>query len=85
MSSFDWKKAIKDGLIITAATIWIFFALKVASVKPTKVSLDAMNIMKPTGRICGGVLGKVYAVYNKCIKEWYNKNVLAPKGNKTTF
>ena len=34
MSSFDWKKnvedSIKHGLIITAAVIGIFFALKAA-------------------------------------------------------
>ena len=50
MSSFDWKKnvedSIKDGLIITAATTVIFFALKAANVKPPKASLDVMDIMK---------------------------------------
>ena len=46
MTSFDWKKnvedSIKDGQIITATTAGIFFALKVANVKPSKASLDAM-------------------------------------------
>ena len=45
MSSFDWKKtiedSIKDGLIINVTTTGIFFALKAASVKPPKASLDA--------------------------------------------
>ena len=50
MSSFDWRKNIedyiKDGLIITATTTTIFFALKAANVKPPKSSLDVMDIMK---------------------------------------
>ena len=50
MSSFDWKKNIedfiKDGIIITATTTGIFFALKAANVKPPKASLDVMDIMK---------------------------------------
>ena len=37
MSNFNWKKSIedsiKDGLIITATTTEIFFALKAANVK----------------------------------------------------
>ena len=73
MNSFYWKKnvedSIKDGLIITDATNIIFFALKAASAKPPKASLDAMDIMKLAGGICGGVLVKDYAVYKKWIKE----------------
>ena len=73
MTSFDWKKniedSIKDGLIITTAATGIFFALKAANVKPPKVSLDAMDIMKLAGGISGGVLVKDYAVY----KKWINK------------
>ena len=73
MSSFDWKKdvedSIKDGLIITTAVTGIFFALKAAGVKPPKTYLDAMDIMKLTGRICGGVLVKDYPVYKKWINE----------------
>ena len=46
MASFDWKKniedCIKDGLIITATATGIFYALKVASVKPPKASMDAL-------------------------------------------
>ena len=73
MSSFDWKKnvedSIKDGLIITATATGIFFALKLAGVKPPKASLDTMDIIKRTGGICGGVLVKDYAVYKKWINE----------------
>ena len=73
MTSFDWKKniedSIKDGLIITTAATGIFFALKAANVKPPKASLDAMDIMKLAGGICGGVLVKDYAVYKKWINE----------------
>ena len=69
MCSFNWKKnvedSIKDGIIITAAAIRIFFALKTANVKPPKSSLDAMDIMKLNGGICGGVLVKDYAVHKK--------------------
>ena len=73
MSSFDLKKniedSIKDGLIITTTTTKIFFALKAADVKPPKASLDAMDIMKLLGGICGRVLVKDYAVYKKWINE----------------
>ena len=73
MTSFDWKKniedSIKDGLIITTASTGIFFALKAANVKPPKASLDAMDIIKLAGRICGRVLVKDYAVYKKWINE----------------
>ena len=73
MTSFDWKKnieySIKDGLIITATTTGIFSALKAANVMPPKASLDAMDIMKLAGGICGGVLLKDYAVYKKWINE----------------
>ena len=67
MSGFDWKKiiddSIKDGIIITATTTRIFFALKTVNIKPPKAYLDAMDIMKLAGGICGGVLVKDYAVY----------------------
>ena len=73
MSSFDWKKnvedSIKEGLIITTTTIKVFYVLKAVNVKPPKVSLDAMDIMKLAGGIVGGVLVKDYAVYKKWIKE----------------
>ena len=73
MSSYDWKKnvedSIKDGLIITATTTGIFFALKAANVKLPKTSLDSMDIIKLAGEICGGVLVKDYAAYKKWINE----------------
>ena len=73
MSSFDWKKniedSIKDGLIISIGIIGIFFGLKAANVKPLRASLDTMDIMKLTDRICGEVFVKDYAVYRKWIKE----------------
>ena len=69
MSSINWKKniedSIKDGLIITATTTEIFFALRAANVKPPKASLDAMGIIKFASEICGEVLVKDYAVYKK--------------------
>ena len=73
MSSFNWRKniedSIKDGLIITATTTGIFFTLKAVNVKQPKASLDAMDILKLAGGVCGGVLVKDYAVY----KKWINK------------
>ena len=72
MSSFNWRKniedSLRDGLIITIGTTGIFFGLKVEKVKPPKASLDAMDILRLTGGICGGVLVKDYAVY----KKWIN-------------
>ena len=87
MSRFDWRKkvedSIKDGLIITATTTGIFYALKAAHLKPSKASMDAMDIMKLTGGICGGVLVKDYAVYKKMYQPVIQQqNFLAPKGNK---
>lgn len=58
MSCFDWRKNIedctKDGLIITATSTEIYFALKTVNLKPSESSLDAMSIMKHAGGICGG-------------------------------
>ena len=53
---------MKDGLIITVITTSIFFALKAANIKPPKASLDAIDIIKLAGGICGGVLVKDYAI-----------------------
>ena len=73
MSSFNWRKniedSLRDGLIITIGAAGILFGLKAANVKPPKASLDAMDILKLTGGICGGVLVKHYAVYKKWINE----------------
>ena len=69
MSSINWKKniedSIKDGLIITATTTEIFFALRAANVKPPKASLDARGIIKFGSGVCGEVLVKDYAIYKK--------------------
>ena len=73
MANFDWKKnienSLKDGLIITIPAAGIIYRLKVANVKPPKVSLDAMDILKLASGICRGVLVKDYAVYKKWINE----------------
>ena len=73
MSSFNWRKniksSLKDGLIITIGAAGIFYGLKAVNVKPPKASLDAMDLLKLTGGICGGMLVKDYAVYNKWINE----------------
>ena len=63
------EDSIKDGLIITIGAAGIFYGLKAANVKPPKASLDAIDLLKLTGGICGGVLVKDYAVYKKWIKE----------------
>ena len=62
------KKTL-DGFIITIGAAEIFYGLKAVNVKPPKASLDAMDILKLTGGICGGVLVKDYAVYKKWINE----------------
>ena len=53
-------KTIKNGLIITGTT---------TGIKPPKVSLNAIGIIKLAGGICRGVLVKDFAVYKKCINE----------------
>ena len=50
----------KDGLIITATMTGTFYMLKAANVKPSKASLDAMDIMKVAGGKVSGVLAKCY-------------------------
>ena len=73
MSSFNWRKniedSLKDGVIITIVATGIIFCPKTVNVKPPKASLDAMDILKLTGVICGGVFMKDYAIY----KKWINK------------
>ena len=61
------EDSIKDGLIITATTNGIFYALKAANVKLP--SLDAMYIIKLSGGIVGDILVKDYAAYKKWINE----------------
>ena len=69
MNSFNWRKniedSLKDGLIITIGAAGIFFDLKAANLKPPKASLDAMDLLKLAGGICGCMLVKDYAVYKK--------------------
>ena len=71
MSSFDQKKSIEESiigsLIITTTTTEMSFARNTANVKPPKVSLDVMDIMKLVGGICSvcEVLVKYYAVYKE--------------------
>ena len=81
MASFYWKKniedSLKDGLIITVGAAGIFYGLKAANVKPPKTSMDAVDILKLTGGIYGGVLVKDYVVYKKWINgEYKNKNFI---------
>ena len=63
---------------MTAKTNEIFFMLKAAHVKPLNASMDAMDIMKFSGGICGGLLVKVYPIYKKWINKCYNKIFIAP-------
>ena len=90
MNSFDPKKnikdSIKDGLIIAGTTTGIYFEVKSENRRPQKVSLDTMDIMKLARGLCGGVLVKVYAVY----EEWVNvltviQKCYDPKGYKTAI
>ena len=52
-------------MIITATATGIFYALEAANIKLPKASMDAMEIIKLAGSICGGVLLKDYALYKK--------------------
>ena len=63
------EDSLKDGLFITIGAAGIFYMLKAANVKPPKAPLDAMDIMKLAGGICGGVLVKDYAINKKWINE----------------
>ena len=75
--------SIKDGLIITVTTTGIFYALETANVKLPKASKDAMDIMKVSNEIVGGVLVKDYAVYRKWINECTTTKCYGPlKDNK---
>ena len=82
MNSFDWKKniegSLKDGLIMTIGAAGIFYGLKAANVKPSKASLDVMDLLKLADGICGDVLVKDYAVYkNGSMSEYNNKNFIS--------
>ena len=52
-----------------ATTAGIFFALKMENVKPPKISVDGMDIIKCSNGICGGVLVKDYVIYKILINE----------------
>lgn len=54
------EDCIKDGLIIAVANTRIFFALKATNIKPPEASLDALDITKRAGGICGGVLKNIF-------------------------
>ena len=73
MTSFISKKniddSLRDSLIMTIGTTGIFFGLKTLNLKPSKASLDAMDIVKRTGGIYRAALMKDYAVYRKWINE----------------
>ena len=52
-----------------ATTTGIPFVLKTASIKPSKASLDFMDIMNLARKICERVLVKDYALHKKWINE----------------
>ena len=67
---FDVKKtleeAIKEGLVITGATVGIFWSLKMGKIaSPPKATLDASDIIKLREGTITGALLKDYAVYKK--------------------
>ena len=71
ISQFDVKKnleeAIKEGLVITGATVEIFWLLKMGKIaSPPKAALDASDIIKLSRGVITGALPKDYAVY----KNW---------------
>ena len=62
------EEAIKEGLVITGATVGIFWLLKMGKIaSPPKAALDASNIMQLRAGIITGALLKDYAVYKKLI------------------
>ena len=67
---FDVKKnleeSIKEGLVITGATVGIFWLLKMSKItSPPKAAMDASDIIKLSEGIITGALLKDYAVYKK--------------------
>ena len=64
---FDVKKnleeAIKEGLVITGATVGICWLLKMGKIaSPPKVALDASDNIKLSGGVITGALLKDYAI-----------------------
>ena len=71
-SAFHVKKnledAIKEGRVITGATVGIFWLLKMGKIaSPPKAALDASDIIKLSGGVITGALLKDYAVCKKWI------------------
>ena len=63
------EESIKEGLVITGATVGIFWLLKMGKIASSpKATLDASDIIKLSGDIITGALLKDYAVY----KKWMN-------------
>ena len=74
VKKFDYQKEIKDSLkdgsIITIATITLFYLLKTTlKVSPPTASLNMNDMGKLASGICAGVLIKDYLVYKKYIDE----------------
>ena len=81
MSNFNWRKnienSIKDRLLITIGAARIFFGQKVTNLKPPKTSLDAMDLLKLTGGICGGIWWKIMrSTKNESMSEYNNQNFI---------
>ena len=62
------EEAIKEGLVITGATVRIFRLLKMGKIaSPPKAALDASDIIKLSEGVITGALLKDYTVYKKWI------------------
>ena len=60
------KESIKEGLVITGATVGIFWLLKMSKItSPPKTAMDASDIIKLSRGIITGALLKDYAAYKK--------------------
>ena len=60
------EESIKEGLVITGATVGIFWLLKMSKItSPPKATLDTSDIIKLSGGIITGAFLKDYAVYKK--------------------
>ena len=62
------EEAIKELLVVTVATVGIFWLLKMGKIaSPPKAALDASDIIKLSRGIITVPLPKDYAVYKKWI------------------
>ena len=60
------EESIKEGLVITGATVGIFLLLKMSKItSPPRANLDLSDIIKLSGGIITEALLKDYAVYKK--------------------